>query len=185
MRNRSITSWAAVAAAFMLMAGVVLGFGGSVSALDMAMASHPAHIHVGECATAAEVVFPLSNVGDEFNMDGTPMAGMGGMLGPAPAIPVEAGVAAVQAALADIVAGGHSIVLHESDLNIANYITCGAIGGTMLGERDLRVGLAPLNDSGYSGIAWLHDNLKGTTTVYIFVNHSGGMMGVGMATPTS
>ena len=37
--------------------------------------SHPAHIHVGTCAALGEIVFPLSNVGMEFQSDGTPMAG--------------------------------------------------------------------------------------------------------------
>jgi plastocyanin len=38
----------------------------------------------------------------------------------------------------------------------------------MLGD-DLPVGLAPLNDSGYTGVALLHDNGDGTTTVSLFL----------------
>ena len=154
----------AVAVALMFMTGIAVGFGSSASAQDMAMASHPAHIHVGTCAEPGEVVFPLSNVGGDYQMDGTPMAGMS-MTGAESAIPVEASVTTVQVSLADIVAGDHTIVAHESDENIQNYIACGDVGGVMLGASDLPVGLGPLNDSGYSGIAWLHDNGDGTTTV--------------------
>jgi hypothetical protein len=154
------------------------------------MASHPAHIHAGTCAEPGEIVFPLSNVGGDYQMDGTPMAGME-MTGAESAIPVESSVTTVQAALADIVAGGHTIVAHESDENIQNYIACGDIGGIMFGTSDLPVGLGPVNDSGYSGIAWLHDNGDGTTTVTVFLTHSGEMMGDDMhdmddmGTPTS
>jgi len=184
MANRKFGSVAAIAAGFMLMGGVIAGIGGgSASAQDMAMASHPAHIHAGDCAALGEVVFPLSNVGMDMSMDSTPMA-MGEMMGQMTSIPVEASVTTVAAPLADIVNGSHAINIHESDENIANYIACGAIGGTMMGTSDLAIGLAPLNDSGYSGIAILHDNGDGTTMVSVFLTHSGGMMS-GMATPTS
>ena len=50
----------------------------------------------------------------------------------------------------------------------------------MLGASDLPIGLAPLNDSGVSGIAWLHDNGDGSTSVYAFLTrgrHGGGWNG--------
>ncbi len=100
-------------------------------------------------------------------MNGTPMA-MGDMMGATDAIPVEWSVTTVAASLADIVAGGHAINVHESAENIGNYIACGDIGGTMMGDSDLAIGLGTLNDSGYSGIARLHDNGDGTTTVTVY-----------------
>ncbi len=75
------------------------------------------------------------------------------MMGQSATIPVVASVSTVAAPLADIVAGGHAIVIHESAESIGNYIGCGAVGGMMIGGSDLPVGLATLNDSGDSGIA--------------------------------
>lgn len=144
-------------------------------AQDMA-ATHPAHLHLGTCDAPGDVVFPLTNVGFDYSMDGTPMAGA--PVGAATAVPVESSQTTVAASLADIAAGGHALVVHESDANIQNYIACGDVGGTMMGESDLAFGLSPLNDSGYSGIAWLRDNGDGTTLVTIFL--TGGAMDMAM-----
>lgn len=166
--RRRLSSLAALMAAMMLFAGAIASFGSQASAHGDE--AHPAHIHVGDCAAPGEVVFPLSNVGSTFDVNGTPTAGSE-MVGQASAIPVDASVTTVAASLADIVAGGHAIVIHESAENIGNYIACGDVGGMMLGESDLPIGLAPLNDSGYSGIAWLHDNGDGSTDVNVFLTH--------------
>jgi hypothetical protein len=184
MSRQKFAPLAGIAAALLLMTGVILGTGATASAQDMAMSSHPAHIHAGDCAALGEVVAPLSNVGADFQMDGTPMSGMT-MMGQASAMPVVASVSTVPLALADIVAGNHAINIHESAENIQNYVACGAIGGAMLGASDLPIGLGELNGSGYSGVAWLHDNGDGTTTVYVFLNHGAKMGGMEMATPTS
>ena len=185
MRNRKLASLAGLAAGTMLMAGTVLSFGVSTAgAQDMAMTAHPSHIHVGSCAAPGDVVAPLSNVGNGFEVDATPMAGSS-MVGATSAVPVEAGVTTkVAMSLADILGSPHALVVHESAANIQNYIACGDIGGAMLGTTDLPIGLAPLNDSGYSGIAWLHDNGDNTTTVYVFLTNS-SMMSGDMGTPTS
>jgi hypothetical protein len=51
----------------------------------------------------------------------------------------------------------------------------------MLGDTSLLFGMAPLNDSGLSGIGSLYDNGDGTTDVYVYLIQSGG----GMATPVA
>jgi len=160
-------------------AGIIsLGVSGSAIAQDEMGASHPAHIHTGACGEQlGDVVFPLSNVGSDMMMDGTPMAM--DMMGAGSAIPVESSVTTVEAALADIVASEHAINVHESQENIGNYIACGAVGGTMMGESDLAIGLGEQNDSGYSGVAWLHDNGDGTTTVSVFLTNIGMMSDMG------
>jgi hypothetical protein len=172
--RRSIRAFAVLSAALLLSIGIVISPKGA-SAQDMAMSAHPAHIHSGTCAELGDVVHPLSDVGASIMMDGTPMA-MGDMMGGSDAIPVEWSVTTVAAPLADIVSGGHSINVHESAENIGNYIACGDIGGTMMGATDLAIGLGALNDSGYSGIARLHDNGDDTTTVTVYLTHTGGMM---------
>ncbi len=133
---------------------------------------HPAHIHAGTCAELGDVVAPLSNVSSEYLVDGTVSAGEA--VGPESAIPVEVSVTTVALPLADIIAGGHAINIHESEANIGNYIACGDIGGTLLNGNQLPVGLGALNDSGYTGVAMLTDDGNGNTTVTVSLIHSSG-----------
>lgn len=180
--------------ALILAAGMSVGLIGGVSAQATPMAmsgeGHPAHIHTGVCPAPGAVVFPLTNVSAEMASNGTPTAGSA-VMGAGSAIPVEASITTVQAKLSDLTDGNHSIVVHESMQNIANYLVCGDIGGTMMGSSDLAIGLGTLNNSGYSGVAWLHDNGNGSTTVTIFLmSSSTGMSGAAggatpMATPMS
>jgi plastocyanin len=143
-------------------------------------ASHPAHIHNGTCAELGDVVQPLSNVSAEAMNNSTPMAAA--MVGSSAAIPVLSSVTTVQMALQDILNGDHAINVHESAENISNYVACGDIGGPMIGDTDLLFGMAPLNNSGLSGVASLHDNGDGTTTVYVYL--TSGTTG-GAATPAA
>lgn len=178
-----------LAIAVMLAAGLAVGMSGGVSAQSTPMAmsgtGHPAHVHSGLCPAPGAVVFPLTDVSAEMMSNGTPTAGSA-VMGAQSAIPVEASITKIQTKLADIVDGNHSIVVHESAANIGNYIACGDIGGMMMGSSDLAVGLAALNNSGASGVAWLHDNGDGTTTVTIFLTEGDMAMGHGgMATPSA
>jgi hypothetical protein len=173
-----------------LISGVSAQATPSASPMAMSGEGHPAHIHTGLCPAPGAVVFPLTNVSAQMASNGTPTAGSA-MMGAGSAIPVEASITTVQAKLSDLTDGNHSIVVHESMQNIANYLVCGDIGGMMMGSSDLAIGLGTLNNSGYSGVAWLHDNGDGSTTVTIFLmSSSTGMSGAGatpmaMATPMS
>jgi len=93
------------------------------------------------------------------------------MVGADTAIAVESSETTIQSSLQDLVSSPHAIVVHESAANIQNYISCGDIGGMMMGS-DLAIGLGALNDSGESGVAWLHDNGDGTTNVAIFLTYT-------------
>lgn len=126
-------------------------------------APHPAHIHVGACPEPGDIVFPLNDVvtpGDE-------------MVGSSAALPVQVSSTVVESALADIVAGEHAINVHESADAMDVYIACGDIGGPMLGDADLAIGLAEQNASGHHGVAWLHDNGDGTTRVDVILIEGG------------
>lgn len=122
---------------------------------------HPAHIHSGTCEALGDVVYPLTDIASPAEMTGA-----------ASAVPVKTSTTSVAASLTDIMAGEHAINIHESAENIGNYIACGAVGGAMMGDVDLVVGLAALNDSYVSGIATLHDNGDGTTTVNVYLTTS-------------
>ena len=178
-----------------LTAGLLLAVGivaapGSASAQATTMTPHPAHIHSGSCAELGDVVYPLTDVGAEMaamGMPGTPMSGdmmatpamgdMGTAMAGGGAIPVEMSTTVVQTTLADISTGDFAINVHESAENIGNYIACGDLGTAgAMGGSDLVIGLGELNDSGYSGIATLHDNGDGSTTVTIYLMSPAGMM---------
>jgi hypothetical protein len=117
------------------------------------------------CPAPGDVVAALSDVS----------AIPGDSMGAGAAIPVEAGISTVDLALADILAADHAFVVHQSADDMGTYIACGDIGGQLIDESTLAVGLGPVGDTGYSGIAWLADNGDGTTSVSLFLTHSGAM----------
>ena len=125
-------------------------------ATPVAAVVHPAHIHSGTCEALGEVVHPLADVAEPAQ--------------PAPAgvIPVAVSVTRVEASLDEILGAPHAINVHQSYEEIGAYIACGNLGGTPT-NGDLLVGLMELNDSGYAGVAWLHDNGDGSTTVSVFL----------------
>lgn len=178
-RSRAALS---LAGALVLLAGLLVQFGSSPASAQ-AMTSHPAHIHTGLCPTPGNVVFPLTDVSSAMAMNGTPMAGSA-MMGAGSAIAVESSETTVKAALKDLADGNHSIVIHESMANIGNYLVCGDIGGMMMGPSDLAIGLGTLNNSGYTGVATLHDNGDGTTLVTLYLQSSATSRGPA-ATPAS
>jgi hypothetical protein len=146
---------------------------------------HPAHIHAGTCANLdPSPLFPLADVvipaaGGETGAatpGATPVTG-GGMATPvaatgeggAGAIPAGASVTAVETGLSDLLAADHAVNVHLSYEEVNTYIACGTIGGQPNANGDLFIGLKEQNSSGYSGIAWFHDNGDGTTIVTVFL----------------
>ena len=115
-----------------------------------------------------DVVAPLADVGTDFSFDGEPAESVE-QVGSSAAIEVLYSGTVVDIPLADILASDHSIVVHESADDMGTLIACGAIGGSLVEEADIPVGLGPLSDSGYSGVAWLSDNFDGTTGVIVFL----------------
>ncbi len=192
----------AYSAVIALLAFVVGGFRGyaqdaTPGAGDIASVPHPAHIHAGNCETLdPNPLFPLADVSmptSDMSAMASPMASpvaspmAGGMMGSMACIPAAYSTTTLDIALTDILAAEHAINIHESAQNIQNYIACGAIVG-MMGD-DVFVGLSEVNNSGFSGIAWLHANEDNTTTVTVFLAQglTGGAMGAGMdmATPAA
>jgi hypothetical protein len=127
---------------------------------------HPSHIHEGLCPAPGGVVAPLSDVA----------APMGDASGPGTAVAVEIGESSVDLALADILAGEHAIVVHRSADEMATYLVCGDIGGTVVDGILLAIGLGAVGDSGHAGVALLADNGDGTTSVSVFLTGKGDAM---------
>ncbi len=174
-----------VRALSVLTAGCLFALGlaiapGGVSAQATTDTPHPAHIHSGTCAQIGDVVYPLTDVGAEMaamGMAATPAMGdMGTAMAGNEAIPVEMSTTVVQTKLADISGGANAIVVHESAENIGNYLVCGNLGTTGAMASDAVIGLGTLNNSGYTGVAVLHDNGDGSTSVTIYLMHSDPMM---------
>jgi hypothetical protein len=147
---------------------------GSAAGAQTAMAPHPSHIHDGSCPAPGKVVQDLVDVSGQFLHDGTAM--VSAPMGPTPATMVEAGVTTVPMAYGDLFASTHSIVVHKSADEMGMYLVCGDIGGPEMGATDIAIGLGAIGDSGYTGIATLHDNGDSTTTVSVYVTTSAAMM---------
>ncbi len=139
------------------------------------MAPHPAHVHSGSCPTPGDVVQSLADVSGQFLHDGTAM--VSAPMGPQPAMLLEASVTTVPMAYGDLFAAPHSIVVHKSPDEMGVYLVCGDIGGPEMGAADIAIGLGAVADSGYNGIATLHDNGDSTTAVSVYITTHAEMMG--------
>lgn len=183
MTKRMITFMALLATVLVAMAGAL----GSTSAQDSATPAmstnpaHPAHIHMGTCDALGDVVFPLEDVTMSDDQAATPAATPSLAMASTPVAGIMLqSTTTVEAALDDIISGGHAINVHESAENIAVYIACGDITGEAT-DGVLTVELQELNGSGVTGHAVLTDNGDGTTTVEIHLTHGGS----GVVTPAA
>ena len=126
---------------------------------DMMMGSmvpHPSHIHAGDCSMPGEVIVGLSDVGVVGN----------DAQGAESHTHVDFGLRTVDLALSDMLAADHSIMVHQSADEMGTILACGSIGGHDV-DGSFLVGISPVGDSGYAGIAWLTDNGDGTTDVQV------------------
>lgn len=147
--------------------------------------AYPNHFHLGTCADLDPT--PAIPLADLQFPDWVPsLSGEGGdieVMLPNPAdfgnapIPVAVSTTEVQVALADIVAGGHAVNVHDP-ADPSQYIACGNVGGVPDQNGDLFIGLEEHEGSGYSGAVWLHDNGGSSTTVVVFLTHPAAQPGI-------
>lgn len=143
---------------------------------DLASISHPAHIHLGACDALSDVVFPLSDLtpvtaaATPVATDGTPVATEERFRMPGLNMDevVSESYSTIDVSLADLIAGGYAINIHESADNIANYIACGEITDNT-GGTQLQVDIKQLNGSGLEGLALLEANEDGSTKVTVML----------------
>lgn len=121
-----------------------------------AMAPRPAHIHSGNCNELGEVVLPLTDLTGATGGDRVGQAGR--------ALAAENSFTSVPLTLDAILDADHAINIHLSADEIDTYIACGDIGGFLTPDGALIVGLGELNDSGYTGIAFLSPGADGVST---------------------
>jgi hypothetical protein len=129
-------------------------------------APRPAHIHAGNCNELGDVVAPLVDL----------TGGQGDNLGQSRrAIPAESSYTNVPLPLDAILGADHAINVHLSADEIETYIACGEIGGSLTAQGALIVGLGELNDSGFTGVAFLAPGADGASTdVSVFIAETQG-----------
>ena len=194
VRSRFVGAVAGLATAALVATG-----GPLLAAQDAApMAGIPNHIHQGSCANLSTVVAPLASLSFAAQGAATPMASpMAGMATPVAgmatpmaspmagmtggAIPVAAATTEVPLALAEILAAPHAINLHDpaAPEDPTRYLACGDLAGAPDAQGNLFVGLGEINDSGFSGTAWLLDQAAtggtGTVVTLFLSENQGGM----------
>lgn len=136
------------------------------------------HFHLGTCdeldpapaVPLADLTFPdwVGALTGEGNDSIEIVLPEPGDFGNAP-IPVAVATTDVQVPLADIISGGHALNVHDP-VDSSIYVACGNVGGAPDERGDLFIGLGEHDGSGYSGVAWLHDN-GSSTTVVVFLSH--------------
>jgi hypothetical protein len=153
---------------------------GTPEAADL-FAPRPAHVHTGTCNEVGEVVAPLTDLAGATGGDRVGQARR--------AIPAESSFTSVPLTLDAILGADHVVNVHLSAEEIDTYIACGEIGGMLTPEGAVIIGLREMNNSGFTGIAYLAPGADGASTdVSAFVaqtqggrNRGGGAEG----TPTT
>ena len=132
-----------------------------------AVAPRPAHIHTGTCRDIGEVVAPLTDLTGATGGDRVGQSRR--------AIPAESSFTNVPLTLDAILGADHVVNVHLSAEEIGTYIACGEVGGMLTPEGTVIIGLRELNNSGFTGIAYLAPGADGASTdVSVFVAQTGG-----------
>lgn len=119
----------------------------------------PSHIHTGDCDELGEVIQPLNSL----------TVPTGDVLGNSDAVVAEAAFTTIDIPLSELVATDHALKVHLSKDQIQTYLACGDIGGALDADGALIVGLKELDDSGYTGIAYLVPGAGNTTRISVMI----------------
>lgn len=119
----------------------------------------PSHIHIGDCDELGEVIQPLTSL----------TVPTGEVLGNSDAVVAEAAFTTIDIPLSELVATDHALKVHLSKDQIQTYLACGDIGGALDADGALIVGLKELDDSGYTGIAYLVPGAGSTTRLSVMI----------------
>jgi hypothetical protein len=125
-------------------------------AAEEVMPARPAHIHTGTCDEVGEVVAPLTDLTGATGGDRVGQARR--------AIPAESSFTSVPLTLDAILGADHVVNVHLSAEDIDTYIACGEVGGMLTPEGAVIFGLRELNNSGFTGIAYLAPGADGAST---------------------
>ncbi len=137
----------------------LLGAAAIPSLAQEASPPRPSHIHTGDCDELGEVIKPLNSL----------TVPTGEVLGNSDAVVAEAAFSTIDIPLSDLVATDHALKVHLSKEQIQTYLVCGDIGGALDADGALIVGLKELDDSGYTGIAYLVPGAGNTTRLSVMI----------------
>lgn len=186
LKNARLSFWAGLlVAAAMLALGAMPALAQDATPAAGAEPPHPVHIHSGTCDALGDVVYPLNNIETynitnsfSFGPAATPEASAAtpaASISATQTTPVLFSFTHIDAELSELVNGGFAINAHESADNIQNYIACGNIPACTSEACPLVAGvvieLAPLNDSGYVGVARIDSDPNGGSNVSVFLFH--------------
>jgi plastocyanin len=133
--------------------------GGSRGLAQEASPPRPSHIHNGDCDELGEVIQPLTAL----------TVPTGQTLGNSDAVVAEAAFTSIPQTLDELLSSDHALKVHLSKAEIQTYLACGDIGGALDANGALIVGLKELDNSGYTGIAYLQPAGNGTTSVSVMI----------------
>lgn len=192
--------WSLLFALAVITAGVAFASNGSLPALaqdqtqtptpaaaPVAVMTMPASVHEGTCAQpVAEPAYDLGDVKPYLNDDGQPL-GQGDQVGTLTTPPLLTTTeTAVEANLDDLLTPErpYVVVVHQDEQNFQTLIACGDIGGF---EQDgqLVIGLRPLSNSGYAGIATLVRADDTMSSNIVLMSDVGALSGQAAATPAA
>lgn len=156
----------------------VIGLGGVAGAIAQDTATvtaRPSHIHLGTCAdldpNPAAPLQSLLPIGVNPDDDDVATQESLGVLTVGPVFYAESDD--VELEWDAMLESSHALAVHESEENIQNYIACGDIGGVVFSDDDdennLVIGLHPVGDSGYSGVAFLSKDDNGEVDVEVYL----------------
>src|SRR3954454_22575528 len=150
---------------------------GSSGLAQEASPPRPSHIHNGDCDELGEVIQPLNSL----TVPSGPVAGN------ADAVVAEAAFPNLPISFTDLLATDHAVKVHLSKAQIQFYLACGDIGGALDADGALIVGLKELDNSGYTGIAYLVPAANGSTNVSVLIAKvlPGGGIPEAAATPAA
>jgi plastocyanin len=119
----------------------------------------PSHIHDGDCDELGQIIQPLTAL----------TVPVGEVSGNKDAVVAEAAFTVIPQSLDELLATDHALKVHLSKEQIQIYLACGDIGGTVDTNGALIVGMKELDNSGYTGIAYLAPAGDGGTSVSVLI----------------
>lgn len=132
---------------------------GSLGLAQESSPARPSHLHSGDCDELGPIIQPLNAL----------TVPPGEVLGNSDAVVAEAAFSNISQGLEELVAADHALKVHLSTDQIQIYLACGDIGGALDAEGALIVGLKEIDNSGYTGIAYLVPAADGTTNVSVLI----------------
>ena len=188
LKRKSLSATVATSFAAVALFGAGLGATAQDATPAAPTSGMSAAIHQGSCqAPDQEAVADLGTFGQPTGDDGQVIETQGVLTSPAL---LQAAASGVALNLTDTLGSGEAyvVLVHQSPEQYSTYLACGELAGPIV-NNNLAVGLRPINNAGYAGIATFSATDDTTdSTIYLMSDLlalSGGMIsGTPMAQPT-